>query len=229
MNQKSFLVIGAGSFGKHLCQSLTRYGGEVLVVDRCPEKVEALLNVAASAKIGDCTNPEVLRSFGVADFDACYVCIGENFQNSLVITDLLKELGAKLVFSEATQDRQEKFLINNGADHVVFPEKDIAERLAVSICNDNVFDYIALADNCGVFEIAIPAAWEGKTLRQLALRASFGLNVLAVRRGEVVYPMLEPDYVCTAAEHLLVLAGMEDIRRVTESGGKMKGKKKRMR
>ncbi len=229
MSQKTFLVIGAGSFGQHLCHSLTAQGGEVMVVDRCPDKVEALLDVAASAKVGDCTNPEVLRSFGVADFDACFVCIGENFQNSLVITDMLKELGAKTLFSEATQDRQEKFLRNNGADHVVFPEKDIAHRLAVSMCNDNVFDYIAVADDYGVFEIAIPAAWEGKTLRQLSLRATYGLNVLAVRRGDVVHPMLEPDYACTATEHLLVMASIGDIRRIMESGGKMKGKKKRIK
>lgn len=229
MEQKNFLIIGAGSFGQHLCRCLTQQGGEVMVADCCADKVETLLDVAASAKIGDCTNPEVLRSFGVADFDACFVCIGENFQNSLVITDLLKELGAKLVFSEATKDRQEKFLLNNGADHVVFPEKDIAHRLAVTMCNDSVFDYIALGDEYGIYEIAIPATWEGQTLRQLSLRAAYGLNVLAARQADVLRPMLEPDYACTTNEHLLVMASAEDIRRVTESGGKMKGKKKRIK
>ena len=226
MSQKSFLVIGAGSFGKHLCHSLTQQGGEVMVVDRCAEKVEALLPIAASGKIGDCTNPEVLRSFGVADFDACFVCIGEDFHNSLVITDMLKELGAKYVCSEATQDRQEKFLLHNGADRVIFPEKDIAARLAVQMCNDSVFDYIALTEDYGVFEIAIPAPWEGKTLIDLNVRAAFRINVLAARRDGAVRPILSPDYVCTAEEHLLVMAGMAEIQRLTESGGRIKNKKR---
>ncbi len=227
MTQKTFLIIGAGSFGKHLCQSLAQQGGEVMVVDRCAEKVEALLPFVASGKIGDCTNPEVLRSFGVADFDACFVCIGEDFHNSLVITDILKELGAKYVCSEATQDRQEKFLLHNGADRVIFPEKDIASRLAVKMCNDSVFDYIALTNDYGVFEISVPTAWVGKTLLQLNVRANFGLNVLATRQNNGgVHPILSPDYVCSADEHLLVMAGVVDIRRVAESGGRIKEKKR---
>jgi len=213
MKKKSFLVVGAGSFGQHLCRCLTAQGGEVLVVDRVASKVEGLLDVVDSAKIGDCTNPEVLRSFGVEDFDACFVCIGENFQNSLVITDMLKELGAQKVFSEATKDRQEKFLRNNGADHVVFPEKDIAYRLAVSVCNDSVFDYISLSDSYGVFEIAVPAGWTGKSLRELDVRAVCGLNVLAYREGEQVHPMIDPDYIFGHDEHLMVVGSLEDVRR----------------
>ena len=190
--------------------------------------LSALLPTAASGKIGDCTNPEVLRSFGVADFDACFVCIGEDFHNSLVITDMLKEMGAKYVCSEATQDRQEKFLLHNGADRVIFPEKDIAHRLAVGMCNDTVFDYIALSEEYGVYEIRIPDAWAGKTLMQLNVRANFGLNVLAVRQEEDshILPVLTPDYVCSPEEHLLVMANAQDIQRLTESGGHIKGKKK---
>ena len=123
---KSFLIIGLGTFGHHLCRELAKQKCEIMIVDSRPEVLEDLLPYVVSAKIADCSNEEVLRSFDIPSFDACFVCIGENFQNSLVITDLLKELGAKLVFSEATKDRQEKFLLNNGADHVVFPEKDIA-------------------------------------------------------------------------------------------------------
>ena len=214
MNKKSFLVIGAGSFGSHLCQCLAAQGGEVLVVDTVAEKVEALLDVAASAKIGDCTNPEVLRSFGVEDFDTCFVCIGENFQSSLIITDMLKELGAKRVFSEATQDRQEKFLLHNGADHVVFPEKDIARRLAVSVCNDSVFDYISLSGMYGIYEIAVPTHWKGQSLRQLDVRASCGLNILAYKKADQVHPIKDADHVFGDEEHLLVLGDLKDVRRV---------------
>lgn len=213
MKKKSFLIVGMGSFGHHLCRCLTEQGGEVMIADRNPDKVEDMLHLAASAKIGDCTNPEVLRSFGVPDYDACFVCIGEDFQNSLVITDLLKEMGAKQVFSEASKDRQEKFLLHNGADHVVFPEKDIAYRLAVSVCNDSVFDYISLAGAYGIFEIAPPAGWLGKTLRQLNVRAAHGLNILACKRDGQVHPIVDPDYTPNAAEHLLVMGSIDDVRR----------------
>lgn len=214
MKKKSFLIIGAGSFGSHLCKCLTAQGGEVLVVDIIPDKVEALLGYAASAKIGDCTNPEVLRSFGVEDFDTCFVCIGENFQSSLIITDMLRELGAQRVFSEATQDRQEKFLLHNGADYVVFPEKDIAYRLAVSVCNDSVFDYISLSGTYGIYEIAVPTHWNGQSLRQLDVRASCGLNILAYKKNEQVHPIKDPDHVFGNEEHLLVMGSLEDVHRV---------------
>lgn len=212
MKQKTFLIIGMGSFGHHLCRCLTEQGGEVMIVDRDANKVEDMLNVAASAKIGDCTNPEVLRSFGIPDFDTCFVCIGEDFQNSLIITDLLKELGARCVFSEASKDRQEKFLMHNGADYVVFPEKDIAYRLAVSVCNDTVFDYISLAGSYGIFEISAPRHWVGKSLRELNVRATHGLNILAYKQDGQVHPIMDAEYVFGAQEHLLVMGNLDDVR-----------------
>ena len=110
MKKKAFLIIGAGTFGRHLCRCMAAQGAELMVVDQNPARLEELLPLSVSAKIGDCTNPEVLRSFGVPDFDACFVCVGESFENSLVITDLLREQGARKIYSEATRDMQEKFL-----------------------------------------------------------------------------------------------------------------------
>ncbi len=214
MKAKSFLIVGIGSFGKHLCRCLAAQGAETMIVDRDAEKVEALLDVATSGKIGDCTNPEVLRSFGVQDFDACFVCIGEDFHNSLVVTDLLKELGAKKIFSEATQDMQEKFLLLGGADQIVFPEKDIAYRLAVKECCDSVFDFIALAGDYGIFEIAVPHAWVGKTPKELDIRAAYNLNILATRKNEQVLPIMAADYTFSSQEHLLVMGRIEDVHRM---------------
>ena len=213
MKKKAFLIIGAGTFGRHLCRCMAAQGAELMVVDQNPARLEELLPLSVSAKIGDCTNPEVLRSFGGPDFDTCFVCVGESFENSLVITDLLREQGARKIYSEATRDMQEKFLRLGGADHVIFPEKDIAYRLAVSESWDSIFDYISLNGDYGIFEIAAPAAWVGRDLRQLDIRGTCNLTVLAYKQEGKVYPILDPAYTFTADRHVLVMGHIEDVRR----------------
>ena len=151
---KSILIIGLGRLGHHLCENMIRLGNEVMIVDKAEEKVEDLLPIATNAKIGDCTNEEVLRSLGVGNFDVCFVCIGSNFQSSLEITSLVKDLGARYVVSKANRDIHAKFLLRNGADEVIYPDKDVAERLAVKHSTNNVFDYIELADGYSIFEIS---------------------------------------------------------------------------
>lgn len=213
MQKKSFLIIGMGSFGKHLCRFLTEQGGEVMIVDKDADRIEEMMPFAASGKIGNCTKPEVLRSFGVADFDACFVCIDSDFQSSLVITNLLDELGARKVYSEANHDMQEKFLLRGGANQVVFPEKDIAYRIAVRECCDTVFDYISLSGDYGIFEISVPTDWVDKTPRALNIRAAYNLTVLATKQQGQVVPILLPDYTFNADEHLLVMGHIKDVRK----------------
>ena len=134
---KSFLVIGMGSFGHHLCRALSQQKRcEVMIVDRDGANLEDMLPYVVSAKVGDCTNPEVLRSFAVESFDACFVCVGDDILGSLQITSLLKELGARKVFSKADDDVQAKFLLRNGADHIIYPELEVASSLAVSESSD---------------------------------------------------------------------------------------------
>lgn len=142
---KSFLIIGMGRFGSHLCRNLAKLGNEVMIVDQNEELLEPLLPYVTDAKIGDCTKEEVLKSLGVGNFDKCFVCIGTNFQSSLEITCLLKELGAKYVISKATRDVHAKFLLRNGADKIIYPDRDIAEKCAVQYSSDNVFDYLSWA------------------------------------------------------------------------------------
>ena len=212
---KSFLIIGMGSFGHHLCRALAEQKCEVMVVDRVSETLEDVLPLVVSAKVGDCTNEEVLRSFSVESFDACFVCMGDNnVLGSLEITSLLKELGAKKVFSKADDDVQAKFLLRNGADEVIYPEQEVAVILAVSESSDSIFDCIHLTADYSIYELQPMDRWLGKSLKELNFRVKYHLTVIAAMRGEEIRPNLSPDYLFKAEEHLLVLGRSEDIQRI---------------
>ena len=212
---KTFLIIGMGSFGHHLCRALAEQKCEVMVVDRVSETLEDVLPLVVSAKVGDCTNEEVLRSFSVESFDACFVCMGDNnVLGSLEITSLLKELGAKKVFSKADDDVQAKFLLRNGADEVIYPEQEVAVSLAVSESSDSIFDCIHLTADYSIYELQPMDRWLGKSLKELNFRVKYHLTIIAAIRDGVIRPNLSPDYVFKADEHLLVLGRIEDIRKV---------------
>jgi len=163
--------------------------------------------------VGDCTNPAVLKSFGVDEFDACFVCIGGDFQSSLEVTCSLKELGAKKVFSKAEEDIQAKFLLRNGADEVIYPEKDVARRLAISESSDSIFDCIDLSDGYSVYEIEPNPKWVGNPM-PMDFRKKYNLNILAVKRDGRIRPFSGPSYVFKKEEHLLVMGHIDDIRKV---------------
>ena len=212
---KSFLVIGMGSFGHHLCRALSQQKRcEVMIVDRDGANLEDMLPYVVSAKVGDCTNVEVLRSFSVESFDACFVCVGGDILGSLQVTSLLKELGAKKVFSKADDDIQAKFLLRNGADHIIYPELEAATSLAVSESSDSIFDCIRLTEEYSIYEVAPMDRWLGKSLKELNFRVKYHLTVIAAMRGEEIRPNLSPDYLFKAEEHLLVLGRAEDIQRI---------------
>lgn len=213
---KSFLIIGAGTFGHHLCRELARQNCEIMLADRHEERMEDLLPYVVSAKIADCTNPDALRSFDIPSFDTCFVCIGNNFQMSLEVTSLLKELGAKKVFSKAEEDVQAKFLLRNGADEIVFPEQDMAERIAVKESSDSIFDCIPLSKEHAVYEISVNRAWIEKTIRELNFRPTYRLSILGIKQGEHITMMPPADHVFQADEHLIVLGKMEDIHRAID-------------
>lgn len=213
---KSFLIIGMGHFGHHLCRSLARTDCEIMIVDKNEEALEDMLPYVVSAKIGDCTNIEVLRTFDIPSFDTCFVCMGENFQNSLEITSLLKECGAKRVVSKADRDIQEKFLLRNGADAVIYPEKNMAERFAVRESSEHIFDYINLGSDYSIFEIDMLDRWVGKTVKELNFRVKYNLAVLATKKGTHVTPVISGDSVFEKDDHLLVLGKEEDVRKLTK-------------
>lgn len=212
---KSFLIVGLGSFGHHLCRALAEQKCEVMVADQVSETLEDLLPLVVSAKVGDCTNEEVLRSFDIPSFDACFVCLGDsNILGSLQITSLLKELGARKVFSKADDDVQAKFLLRNGADEVIYPELEVAVSLAVSESSDSIFDCIRLTADYSIYELQPLPRWVGKSLKELNFRVKYNLTVIAAIRDGVIRPNLSPDYTFREEEHLLVLGRIEDIHRV---------------
>ena len=211
---KSFLIIGMNSFGHHLCRELNRQGGEVMIADIKEARLEDALPYSVSAKVGDCSDEDVLRSFGVANFDACFVCISDSFQDSLQSTSLLKELGAKRVISKASNDIHAKFLLRNGADSVIYPEREAARTIAISESSDTIFDCIPLTEDYYIYEISPYTKWFGKSFRELNLRVNYHLSVLAVKKDGSVDPMPPADHVISADEHLVVLSRAEDIKKL---------------
>lgn len=212
---KSILVIGIGRFGLHLCQHLAEYDNEIMAVDISEEKLEPVLPYTVSAKIGDCTNEAVLKSLGIDNFDLCFVCIGENFQNSLEITSLIKEMGAKYVVSKANRDIHARLLLKNGADEVVYPDRDVAEKTAVRYSANHVFDYTELADGISIYEILPLKEWIGKSIKALNIRQVYGISVVAVKNAEGNMRFMPgADYVLEPDIHLMVIGKQEEAEKI---------------
>lgn len=211
---KSILIIGMGKFGHHLCQNMVELGNEVMIVDTHQEVMDDLLPFVTSAKIGDCTNPDVLKSLGIDNYDICFVCIGTNFQSSLEITSQLKEMGAKYVVSKANRDIHAKFLLRNGADEVIYPDRDIAEKVAMKFSANHVFDYIELTPEYSIFEIPTPSEWHGKTIMQVNCRAKYHINIIGVKTDGETSLLPGPEYVFDRNVHLLVLGHNQDVDRL---------------
>lgn len=210
---KSFLVIGLGKFGSYLSIKLASLKNEVMVVDKDEEAVKNVAQYVNNCSIVDCTNETVLKEIGVRDFDYVFVCIGDDFKSSLEITSMAKELGAQNVISMASEDMHAKFLLKNGADKVVYPEKNLAEKLAVKYSADTAFDYIELTEEYFISEINVPDIWVDKSIKEANIRAKHSINILATKEGEKVFPMPGADYVFKGDEHLIVMGKNTDIQK----------------
>lgn len=208
---KSILLIGVGKFGQTLGEELLQMGDEVMIVDKQEEVVNRLAPKYTDALITDCTNEESLRALDIPSFDVCIVAIGDNFQSSLQITSLLKELGAQYVLARATTEIQRKFLLRNGADEVVYPDRDIAEKLAVKLNTTRVFDYIELSDDYSIFEIEAPEQWIGKKIIDVNPRKRFGVNILTIKNGETVVPTPDAEYLFKEGDHMVVFGNTDQI------------------
>lgn len=202
---KNILLIGLSHFGKHVAEELADLGHEVMAVDINEEKVNEILPIVTNAQIGDSTNAEFLKSLGIRNYDVCMVTISENFQTSLETTSLLKELGASYVVSMAKRDVQEKFLLRNGADEVVYPEKQVAKWAAIRYSADHLLDYVELDDEYGIFEVEVPLAWIGKTVGQVDIRKKYNINIMAYRQNGKLDASVSPDTLLTDQITLLVL------------------------
>ena len=208
---KNILLIGLGRFGRHIALQLNKLGHEVMAVDSNEERVNEILPIVTNAQIGDSTNTGFLKSLGIGNFDVCIVTIGGNFQNSLETTSLLKELGAKLVVSRAERDVQEKFLLRNGADEVVYPEKQVANWAAIRYTADHIRDYIEVDDAHAIFEVEVPEEWIGKTVGELDIRRKYSINIMATKENGKINMAVSPETVLTDNITLLVLGAYKEL------------------
>ncbi len=202
---KSILLIGLGRFGRHIAKKLNDLNYQVMAVDNNEERVNRNLSIVTNAQIGDSTDADFLSSLGIRNYDVCIVAIGDNFQNSLETASLLKELGAKKVIARASRGVQEKFLLRNGADEVVYPEKQLAAWTAIRCTSEHILDYIELDGEYSIFELSIPAEWGGKTILQLDIRKKYGINVLGIRENGKMSMDVLPDTALSRKTSVLVL------------------------
>ena len=202
---KSILLIGVGRFGRHIAAQLAQLGHQVMAVDTDEERINEVMPFVTSAQIGDSTNAAFLRSLGVGNYDICMVTISGNFQNSLETTSLLKELGAKCVVSRAERDVQAKFLLRNGADHVVYPEKQVARWAAIRYTSNHISDYIEIDDQHAIFEVEVPKSWIGRSIGELDVRRRFGINILGVKRAGKTDVSVTSETVLAKDETILAL------------------------
>ena len=210
---KSVLLIGLGRFGRSVAEKLNELHHQVMAVDKDEKRVNEILPIVTDAQIGDATSETFLRTLGVDNYDVCFVAIGEDFQSSLETTSLLKELGAKKVVSRASREVHKKFLLRNGADEVVYPEGQLAAWTAVRYTTDHILDYIAPDGEYAIYDISVPAEWNGKTVGGLDIRKKYNLNLLAVRENGNPSMAVTSDTMLQEKQTILVLGKWKDIQK----------------
>ena len=210
---KNVLLIGLGRFGTHIAMQLARLNHQIMAVDCNEERVNKVMPYVTNAQIGDSTDVDFLQSLGIGNFDVCIVAIGDSFQNSLETTSLLKELGAKLVVSRAEWDVQEKFLLRNGADDVVYPEKQVARWAAIRYTADHIRDYIQVDEVHAIFEVEVPEEWIGKTVGELDIRRKYSINIMATKENGKINMAVSPETVLTDKITLLVLGAYKELQK----------------
>lgn len=210
---KNILLIGLGRFGRHLAVELNELGHEVMAVDDDEDRVNEILPYVTNAQIGDSTNANFLKSLGIGNFDICFVTISANFENSLETTSLLKELGAKIVISRAERDIQKKFLLRNGADQVVYPERQVAKWASIRYTADHILDYMEIDASHAIFEAEVPEEWLGKTIGELDVRRKYNINIIAVKDKGGVNIALSTDTLLKQDATILVIEEHKAIKR----------------
>ena len=212
---KSILIIGMGRFGRHLAIKMQELGNSVMVVDIKAQLEQDISYLFNDYMIGDCTNENVLGAIGVANFDICFVAIGKNFEASIVVTSLLKTHGAKYIVTKTDRDIQEDVLKKVGADDVVYPDRDFAEKLAVRYNSEKIFDYMELPGDYSIYELAVPKNWIGKKIITLDLRKKYEINILAIKNNTALQPVTGADYVFAEGDEIIAMAKEKDIFRIT--------------
>ncbi|MCI6174427.1 MAG: TrkA family potassium uptake protein [Clostridiales bacterium] len=213
---KNILLIGCGRFGQRIAKKLNDMDAQVMAVDRSEERVAATAPFVTNAIVGDATDTGFLKTLGIRNFDACVVAVGDDVLSSIEITSLLKDMGAARVVSRASKNLQEQLLLRNGADEVVFPEKQMASWTAVRVGSDHIFDYLKLDDNFAIFEIQVPDAWVSHTIGELNVRKRYHVNIMAVKSGDSMEISVGNDYYFTSGDVMFVVGTDKDIQKCFE-------------
>ena len=202
---KSILLIGLNNFGVYMAKQLRELGHQVMAVDKREDRIDAVLPFVTDAQIGDSTSEPFLRSLGINNYDVCLVAIGNDFQGSLETASLLKELGAKLVVARADREAQEKFLLRNGADEVINPEKQIAQWAAIRYASNHILDYVKLDDDHAIYEVPVPREWSEKSIGQIDIRKRYGITIMAIKENGRMNLSITPETVLDNNKTMLVL------------------------
>ena len=211
---RSYIVVGLGRYGTQVARKLSELGCEVLAIDTCAAKVQQVSNDVTHAVVADARDKEVLRALGAKEFDCAVVAIGESLGDSVLATMNLKELGIPKVVCKAHDETHRQVLKKMGADQVVIPEHEQADRLAKSLASRNVLDYIELSEDYGIVEIPAPQSWTEKSLIELNVRAKLGVNILAIRRGGEITVSPSADFRIAQGDILVVLGDNAALKRV---------------
>ena len=211
MESKQYVVIGLGRFGTSVAKTLYSLGNDVLVIDKDEDLVQDISDSVTHAVQMDATDENGLRSLGLRNFDVAIVTIGDNIQSSVMVTLLVKELGVKYIVAKGNSDLHAKVLYKIGADRVILPEKDMGVRVAHNLVSSSILDYIELSPDYSIMEIEALNEWQDKSLRELRLRSKYGINVMAIKKGDEINLAPSADDLIDAKDVLVAIGLAQDL------------------
>ena len=214
--KKSFAVIGLGRFGSSVAATLFQLGHDVIAVDREMEQVNDIIDHVTQAVQMDTTDERALRKLSLGDLDGVIISMGDDIRASILTTVLCKEQGAKTLICKASDDLHAKLLIKTGADKIIMPERDSGMRLAQSLSSENVLDFLELSDSYSISEMKIPSAWAGKSLREIDVRAKYGVSIIAIKRTESILLALNAGDQLKQGDLLIMIGANKDLKRIGE-------------
>lgn len=213
---QSFIVLGLGRFGQSVAKTLYDMGHEVLAIDENEALIQSISEDITYALAGNVADENVLRSVGAKNFDVAVVATGKNLESSIVVTQMLKEMGVKYILAKAQNELHARVLSKLGADRVVFPEQDMGVRVAHNLVSSNIIDFIELSPDYTIIEISLPKNWEGKTLKELNVREKYGINIIAIKSGQKINVSPNAEHKFDSNDILVVIGSKEDIDKMTE-------------
>jgi len=215
--KKQFVIIGCGRFGSSVAKRLFDLGVEVMVVDKSEETIQNIADYVTYAVQADATDENSIKSLGIRNFDVAIVTIGSDIQSSILVTLMVKELGVKYVVAKAQNDMHAKVLYRIGADRVVFPEREMGTRIANNLVSDNILEHIQLAPDYSILEIVALDEWIGKSLKEVDIRARYGINVMAIKHEDKLDIAVSADNIIKDGDVLVVIGHNDDLRKLEKS------------